>query len=173
MVKQSIITHSDQCLHHAQEYYKQTFTWPTFEFTLRGRAAAQMCSKRKLIHAWQHRFRVNLPMAQANQFEFVQQIVPHEIAHLVVASIWGQSPGIKPHGKQWQAVMVGCFERPAILYHNFSVPKQSAQRSFEYQCGCRTMQLSTTRHNRAQAGTVYQCPACRQNLRLKAHLVCD
>ena len=53
-----------------------------------------------------------------NADEFLQQTVGHEVGHLAAFRKYG--PRIKPHGKEWTAVMWG-MHLPAKRCHNYEV----------------------------------------------------
>ena len=50
--------------------------------------------------------------------EFIRQVVPHELAHLIVYQMFGR---VKPHGKEWQLVMNEIFKLPAYTCHQFDI----------------------------------------------------
>lgn len=93
--------------------------------------------------------------------------VAHEVAHYVVFSVWGLKK-TKPHGAEWKQVMMMFGLKPEVTssYEVEHIPLQK-QRRFEYACVCMTHQITTTRHNKVQAGrAVYSCRKCREPLKL-------
>ncbi len=90
----------------------------------------------------------------------------HEVAHYVVHELHGRRR-VKPHGKEWQQVMLLLGVTPEVTsrYDLTGLPLRQ-QQQFVYQCRCREHQLTATRHNRVQARrAVYRCRSCRQPLR--------
>lgn len=94
--------------------------------------------------------------------------IPHEVAHYISDIIHGLK-NIKPHGKEWQAVMQA-FDADASVTANYDltgipVKKQSLH---AYQCSCREHQLSSTRHNKIiKQQYRYYCKCCKQALKYK------
>lgn len=88
------------------------------------------------------------------------EVVPHEVAHLVVDCRWGR--GVRPHGPEWQAVMAS-LGAPARTTHDLpleGVPVRR-ERRVPYRCACRIHQLSARRHHWAQRrGARYRCREC-------------
>jgi SprT protein len=91
--------------------------------------------------------------------------VPHEVAHYIVHELYGLRR-VKPHGAEWRAVMAAFGADDAVTFDLDleGVPRRR-QRTHPYQCSCRLHQISTTRHNRVQAGRGhYQCRHCNGQL---------
>ena len=84
---------------------------PKIVFDLRGQAAGQ-------ANYLKNKIRFNRDLLEKFTDEFVSQTVPHEFAHLVAYAKFG--PRIKPHGAEWQLVMVALGVKPART-HNFEV----------------------------------------------------
>ncbi|MBJ7222762.1 MULTISPECIES: SprT family zinc-dependent metalloprotease [unclassified Brenneria] len=113
--------------------------------------------------AWlQHwEIRLNPVLLQENQQSFVDEVVPHELAHLLVFARFGK---VAPHGKEWRWMMEEVLQTPARRTHRFAV-KSVQGKTFPYQCGCRQHELSVRRHNRVLRGeTEYRCRHCGRML---------
>ncbi len=150
-----------QLLRLAAEHYGMPAPRVEIRFDLRGRAAgqAQMPARgRPLI-------RYNPQLLLHNGESFLQRTVPHESAHIIAFRLYGRR--IRPHGDEWRAVML-LFGADSRRCHDFdvsSVPSRSYTRH-SYRCGCREHSLTSIRHNRIQAGQVYLCRTCGQELRV-------
>lgn len=102
---------------------------------------------------------------------YLDETLPHELAHIAVRLIWGFSKSIKPHGKEWKQVMAILGANPARC-HNYEVPanatifaKSRRKMVVKYKCGCSEHDLSITRHNRVvKKGAVYRCLKCKKQL---------
>jgi len=87
--------------------------------------------------------------------------VPHEVCHLLVYRLFGK---VRPHGKEWQSLMLDLFEMEGQTYHQMDVSKVQGK-SFNYHCECGPMALSIRRHNKVVKGKqVYICKKCRSPL---------
>lgn len=142
----------------ANRYFGTCMSVPKINVNQRGKAAGTAWLTR-----WEVRF--NPVLLEDNFTEFLNQVVPHEVAHLVVFDRY-QTPHYrpKPHGKEWKFVMETVFSRPAITRHTFDIKKTQGQ-TFDYNCGCRIHVLTKIRHNKVQRGKArYYCAKCKKEL---------
>ncbi|MDC0403791.1 SprT-like domain-containing protein [Porticoccaceae bacterium] len=148
-----------------EQLFSVALPLPEVRFDQRGRVAgsfiaARPATAKRLAQADKLRFN---PWLFAKYWqESLADTVPHEVAHYAVSRLYPQRR-LKPHGPQWKAVMLA-FGLPARATGRYSVEgiPQRQQRSFTYQCGCRSHQLGAVRHRRASRGcAVYHCRACR------------
>lgn len=123
---------------------------PRLRFDLRGRSAGQA-----RLQDWT--IRLNRSLLLAHGQAFIEDTVPHELAHLVAYAMHGGR--IRPHGPQWRALM-DVLERPATVCHDYAVTPARRTRTFAYHCGCREHALGAIRHRRARAGQAYRCRRC-------------
>lgn len=129
---------------------------PEVAWDLRGQAAGLANGQRSLI-------RFNRELAERYPDEFVAQTVPHELAHLVAFKKFGGR--IRPHGREWQAVIVALGAEPRRT-HSYEVTPTRRLKRFAYQCHCPGSEylLTSIRHNRIQRGHAYICKRCLQPL---------
>lgn len=123
---------------------------PRLRFDLRGRCAGQA-----RLQDWS--VRLNLSLLLRHGEAFIEQTVPHEIAHLVAHALHG--PGIRPHGPQWRAVMA-LLKAPAQVCHSYATAPARRVKQYDYVCPCRPHRLGSVRHRRARAGQRYLCRRC-------------
>jgi SprT protein len=92
-----------------------------------------------------------------NQQAFIEEVVPHELAHLLV---WKHFGRVAPHGKEWKWMMEAVLGVPARRTHQFEL--ESVRRNtFPYRCQCQQHQLTVRRHNRVVRGeATYRCVKC-------------
>jgi SprT protein len=134
---------------------------PELRFDLTGRSAGQV----RFAPGRSPVIRFNLAIAAEHPEAFIDQTVPHEVAHLVTTTCF---PGARPHGPEWRSVMGSFGWHDAPRCHSFTVPQAQvrSQRRWRYACGCRVHELSTTRHYRVEAGRAeYLCRHCGTPLR--------
>lgn len=133
---------------------------PQVRCDLRGRAAGQM----RWAAGPPPVLRFNLALARAHSADFIHQTVAHEVAHLVTAACHGKT---RPHGREWRAAMAFFGLPDAPRCHSYTVDTRDVrqQRRWPYVCRCDAHDLSTTRHNRVQAGASrYVCRKCGSTL---------
>ncbi|MBL1378204.1 SprT family zinc-dependent metalloprotease [Zobellella iuensis] len=143
-----------QCLALAGQRLGRDFPPPRVRFDQRGRIAGS---------AWLERgeLRFNPVLLADNAADFLTEIVPHEVAHLVVFHRFGK---VRPHGAEWQAVMREVFGLEPRTRHRLNTAKVAP--TFSYDCGCRLHQLSLRRHNSILRGKQrYLCMHCGQLLK--------
>ena len=137
----------------AECFFDRAFERPTYLFNQRGKAAGTAHLQRNII-------KINPILFINNREEFFQQVIAHEVAHLITFQLYGR---VRPHGKEWQQVMTKVFKRPALTTHQLDT-KDVAGKEFTYRCACTTHQLTIRRHNKVLKGNRYLCKNCRSEL---------
>ncbi len=103
------------------------------------------------------KFVLNPVLLLENQREFIDEVVPHELAHLLV---WQHFGRVAPHGKEWKWMMESVLGVPARRTHRFELASVR-QNTFPYRCRCQQHQLTVRRHNRVVRGeATYRCVRC-------------
>jgi len=150
---------TETLLEQARRHFAVRIPAPEVRFDLRGKAAGQV--RMAPGRVWQVRYNALLLAREPDGF--LAQTIPHECAHLIAFALHGRR--IHPHGEEWRAVMRHIGAEPRRC-HSFAVDDLPTRRlrRFDYHCACRTHQLTSTRHYRAQAGQTYTCVACRSPL---------
>ena len=91
------------------------------------------------------------------QQAFIDEVVPHELAHLLV---WKHFGRVAPHGKEWKWMMESVLGVPALRTHRFELDSVR-KNTFPYRCQCQQHQLTVRRHNRVMRGeATYRCVRC-------------
>ncbi|MCK3655286.1 SprT family protein [Pasteurellaceae bacterium Macca] len=137
----------------ANAYFQKTFTPPKINYAVRGQKAG-------VAYLQQNEVRFNPVLLTENAAEFIQQVVPHELAHILVYQQFGR---VQPHGKEWQMMMETVLGVPAETYHCFDV-SSVVGKQYAYRCACQTHQLTQRRHNGVLAGKRYLCRRCKAPL---------
>ncbi len=81
---QQLLARVDACFAQAEARLGRTFPRPQVHCNMRGRAAGSA-----RLQTWELRF--NPALCQANQQAFLDEVVPHEVAHLLVYALWGKA----------------------------------------------------------------------------------
>lgn len=141
-------------LAQANHYLERHYPEPTLVYQQRGAAAGT---------AWlaSYEIRLNPVLLLENQQAFIDEVVPHELAHLLV---WKHFGRVAPHGREWKWMMESVLGVPARRTHQFELA--SVQRNtWLYRCACQQHQLTVRRHNRILRGeAVYRCVRCGEPL---------
>lgn len=109
--------------------------------------------------AWleKNEIRLNPVLLLENQQAFIDEVVPHELAHLLV---WKHFGRVAPHGKEWKWMMESVLGVPALRTHRFKLDSVR-KNTFPYRCQCQQHQLTVRRHNRVMRGeATYRCVRC-------------
>jgi len=113
--------------------------------------------------AFLHQNRINFNRILLHHYpdEYLNDIVPHEVAHIVVHTLFGR---VKPHGKEWQLVMLTVFGREPAVTHTLDISVLK-RKTWHYRCGCSTHELTTRRHNLIKnQRREYRCQRCGERL---------
>jgi SprT protein len=129
---------------------------PTTLFNKRGTTAGEASYST-------HTVNFNADMCAQNFDEFINQVVPHEVAHLVTHEKYSKGTkrfnNVKAHGHEWRHVMV-TFGLSPDRCHKMDVSEFKQQRTkYEYVCpSCgRSYKVGGKIHNNIQGGKVYVC----------------
>ncbi|MEP2651171.1 MAG: SprT family zinc-dependent metalloprotease [Paraglaciecola sp.] len=145
----------EQCYLTATNYFECSFERPTIHFNQRGKIAG--CARLQT-----NELRFNPVLLKDNLDTFINEVVPHEVSHLLTFILFGR---VKPHGKEWQAIMTDVFKLKPNTRHQMDVNKVKGK-TFLYQCQCGPVELSIRRHNKVIRGTQnYICRRCKEALK--------
>ncbi len=148
--KKALVTKSEDCFIIAECFFDRPFKRPTYLFNQRGKSAGSAHLQRNII-------KFNPTLFLQNRDVFIAQVVAHEVAHLITHQLFGK---VKPHGREWQQVMMEVFNLPAKTTHNLDI-KDVIGQQFNYHCLCTNHQLTIRRHNKVLKGVNYLCKNCR------------
>ncbi len=136
----------------AEQVFQRTFELPAIEWGQRGTCAGRACWR-------QNQISLNPVLLIENRDTFIHEIVPHEVAHLINRALHG--PAVKPHGREWQSVMVALGQSPTRC-HKFDVSnaRVRTERRYAYRCKCTSHSVGQRVQNRILRGAIYKCCHC-------------
>ncbi len=144
----------EACYRQAEASLGRRFPRPSTSFKLRGQAAGT-------AHLQENRLRFNPVLLAQEPEAFLAEVVPHEVAHLLAWQLHGR---VKPHGVEWQQLMVKVFDLPPKVRHSFDV-SALAPKTWSYRCACQAHELTVRRHNKVVRGEMqYRCRRCGETL---------
>lgn len=147
-------TRVEQAWQRCREVYP-ALPSPKVWFDLKGASAGQ-------AHLGRGGLRFNPVLLSENRSAFFDQVIPHEMAHWLVFHLQG-GPRLKPHGREWQAVMRDLFGLAPDVTHRFDI-KRAQRAPYLYACACRQHAFTAQRHALARGGRQYCCRKCAQTL---------
>lgn len=141
------------CYELAEQYLGRQFPRPQITFRKSGKTAGT---------AFLNVNRINFhPLIyKSNQDSFINDVVPHEVSHLLVWQCFGK---VKPHGREWQSMMSQVFACAPEVTHKFDTAELN-RNTFDYQCACGVVELGVRRHNKVLKGAQYRCKRCGNTL---------
>lgn len=111
-----------------------------------------------------YEIRLNPVLLLENQQAFIDEVIPHELAHLLV---WKRFGRVAPHGREWKWMMASVLGVTPRRTHQFELASVR-KNTFPYHCRCRQHQLTVRRHNRVLRGEAnYRCLHCGEPLILE------
>jgi len=155
-LQQHLLARVSECYRVANRRLNTSFTEPTVLFNQRGKIAGCALLQTNTL-------RFHPLIYQQNQQHFIEHVVPHEIAHLLVWQLYGKTP---PHGKAWQQIMTQIFELPPLRTHQYDVGDLGIK-TIAYTCACGDIRLTIRRHNKVLKGAQYCCRVCNGTLQQK------
>lgn len=152
----------------ANNYFGKKMAVPDVRFDLRGKSAGQARFEYSrtygLAKSVKPVIRFNRLLMEENPQAFINEVAPHETAHVIAHQLFGRK--IKPHGQEWQMIMRSVLKREPSVTHQFDISRASPK-PYLYRCGCQgvTHSLSTIRHNRVlRKQSLYSCRTCNATL---------
>lgn len=158
--RRQVLERNEYYVAMAEQLFRRKFARIPVLFDLSGRSAGMF-----KVHGRKRWIRYNPWIFAKHYEENLAATVPHEVAHFVVHELYGIR-SVKPHGKEWLAVMNRFDADPGVTFKlDLSGVPQRRQRTHSYRCGCQSHQVSTTRHNRILRGQgEYLCRHCHVQL---------
>lgn len=110
-IQQAVMRSLREHLANANRKLERRYAEPTLVYQQRGTSAGTARLEKNEI-------RLNPVLLLENQREFIDEVVPHELAHLLV---WQHFGRVAPHGKEWKWMMESVLGVPARRTHRFEL----------------------------------------------------
>ena len=169
--QQDVINRTQVYIKQAAELFDLKTGEVEITFDLKGRSAGMYRVKNvkgRIFMRQQREIRYNSYIFAKYFEDSFTTTIPHEVAHYVTDIIYGLK-NIRPHGKEWKAVMQA-FDADDSVTANYDlsgIPLKK-QTLFTYQCECREHRISSIRHNKIKKRRYrYYCTHCKQKLHYK------
>src|SRR3546814_5914536 len=98
---------------------------------------------------------------QENIQDFLEDTIPHEVAHLITYVLHGREA--KAHGNEWQSIMRALGVRPDRCHSYDTTNSAVAKAVYKFKCDCKVFELSSRRYKKGLAGH-YSCKKCQSKL---------
>lgn len=157
-LQQRVVQQLQAKLALANQQLSRNYPLPQINYQQTGTIAGCALAEQWLI-------KLNAILLIDNSSAFIEQVVPHELAHLLTFAEFGR---VAPHGKQWRWMMEQVLQVTAQRTHQFAVEhvRRRHYQRISYACQCQTHQLTRYRHQRIITGqVVYHCRRCKTALR--------
>lgn len=137
----------------AEKVFNRQFDFPDIDYSLRGSVAGY-------ANYWKWQMRINRPLMRDNVQDFINDTIPHELAHLIAFKIYG--PKIKPHGPEWKFVCRKLGYEPNRC-HTLKTTPARIHKKYIYTCDCGgSFSFGAKRHRQAQENPRrYFCKSCK------------
>jgi SprT protein len=145
-----------ECLSIARKKTKKVLPYNGVKFFNRSTDAGYVItSKDNCVY-------LNYDLFLKNKKRFLDEIIPHEVAHLAAHAL---SPEENPHGGTWKMVMSSIFDLKPERCHSMDTKGiGKIMRKFVYICACRKHEIGVVRHNKIESGRKFRCTKCQKEL---------
>lgn len=135
---------------------------PNVFYDINGTKAGVANIKYKTLH-------FNPILLEENFNHFIENVVPHELAHLAVYDYCDHVNRPYPkaiHGKTWELIMFHLGANPRVT-HTYNVEKVRKKIiTFEYSCLCKEpKEIPKKMHLEILAGKNYICKICKETMK--------
>ncbi len=155
--QQKIINRLVELLTLVRSKTSTQFPDPALTFELKGTIGGQADIKK-----WE--IRINLPLAEKNLEYYLNQVVAHELAHLLDWTFYKKVG----HGRTWKAIMRSIFGLRPDRCHSLDVSEVKLKKydTFLYKCACAEgHKIKPNKHNKIQNLKIrIGCARCRKIL---------
>jgi len=162
-IKDLIRDRARQCLYLARLYFygeDDTLVMPQFKYSLQGGKAGTCLVDSKTKEGT---IGVNMHYARHYGNEYINNTIPHELAHYVKGALEIAGPA---HGKNWRNILGKILQSSRVsTTHRYCVSKGGGQKKFATFCGCRTHYVTRSILQKIRTGSIYKCRKCKLEIK--------
>jgi SprT protein len=109
---------------------------------------------------------LNRDLLESNIPHFVDNTIPHEVAHLFAFAVAMKQKRLEPaHGKTWKKVMRNVYGLEPEVFHKLDTSiSPTGRKKYKYICRCQKHLVGSRVHNRIETGSIYKCRYCKTDL---------
>lgn len=152
----------EECFRQAEDVLGMVFPRPEVSFNQRGPVAGTAIVPP--AGAKLQKLRFNRIFLEDETEDFLRLIVPHEVAHLITASLYGRETDA--HGEEWSGIMRDVFTLDPKPCHNYDV-RRATGCHYAYGCACpgNIYHFPLRRHRELLLGdSSLRCKRCQELL---------
>ena len=155
-VKAIAVKKVKECLRYASKKIKKDLPYKDVKFFNRSTDAGYViASEGNCVY-------LNYDLFRKNKKRFLDEIIPHEVAHLVAEAL---SPRETPHGGTWKIIMSSVFGLKPERCHSMDTDGIGrTTKKFLYICSCKKHEIGIIRHNKMQSGKKFRCNKCKKEI---------
>ena len=156
----AIITRIDECLAIFEAKNGLCVARPAIEYTLSGTTAGVACITPK--HS---KILLNLLLLNENIDEFLNQTIPHEIAHICAYYLYHieKKTKIQPHGREWKEIVKSFNATPSRL-HTYDTSRVAQRDTIKHLFVCKCNYRHYLSPKVAKRSQQLCCTKCNSNL---------
>lgn len=147
--RSEVIDRVEHFVQLGNKLFGSSLDMPRIGFDLRGTTAGT-------AHYGKMELQFNAGLLVDNWEHFLEDTIPHEVAHLVKGRVYGFGRGkfLAAHGTAWKQIMLAFGVQPKRCHQMDTAKTAMPKRRYEYICPCcgTKIALSSVRHNRMLRG---------------------
>ena len=152
----------NNCLENAFKIFNIKFAYPIIDITLKSIRTAGRAIMERNGDTIKNTLRFNYKLYAAAPDLFINEVIPHEIAHIVNYNICKRSVA---HDFRWKYICLKLGgSGKTYLIRELHEILASISPGRKYKCACTIHNLSTGIHNKIKKGASYSCKDCRKKL---------
>lgn len=152
----------NKCLENAFKIFNIRVSYPTINVTLKSIRMAGRAIIIRNEDTIKNTLRFNYKLYAAAPDLFINEVVPHEVAHIINYNMYERTIA---HDFKWKYICLKLGgSGSTYLIKELHEILASISPGYKYKCACTIHNLSTRMHNKIEKGASYNCKDCRKKL---------